>query len=112
MNEVEGRLGGCGDGKGGEGGWGGRVVLGWLAKEDMESVWWDFPFDTGHCFDNLDEVGHWTPKGLGTNWSLDIKFLSYLHSCESLRTGGGGGEAKRISSMSKNSMQPPSRSER
>lgn len=61
MNEVEGRPGGGGDGKGGGGEWGGKVVLGWLAKEDMESVWRDFPFDSGCCFDNLDEVGHWTP---------------------------------------------------
>lgn len=32
------------------------VFLGWLAKEDIESVWWDSPFVTFCCFDNLDEV--------------------------------------------------------
>lgn len=48
------------------------VFLGWLAKEDIESVWWDSPFVTFYCFDNLDEVRHWSPMGLGTNYSLDI----------------------------------------
>lgn len=64
------------------------MVFEWLAKEDMESVWRDFPLDSGYCFGNLDEVGHWTPKVLGRNWSLDIQ-LCYFHSCESLRTRGG-----------------------
>ena len=56
------------------------VFLGWLAKEDIESVWWDSPFVTFYCFDNLDEVRHWSPKGLGTIvvWILMNKQLTLL----------------------------------
>lgn len=53
--------------------WDGKFsVFRGVAGEDIESVWWDSPFVTFNYFDNLDEVGYWTPKGLGTNCVMDI----------------------------------------